>query len=260
VSAGGQNDHAREAATYVYGVVAADEAPGIDAPAIGGDQPVRAVTSGGLTAIVSTVDSDFVRATREDLQRHMAVLEEAAAATTVVPLRFGTVMPGDDVVRAELLESRADEIRGMLGRLDGRIELSLNGTYQEQVLGEVIKEDREVAALRERIRGRDEAGTYYDRIKLGELVAGAMAAKREQDAARVLDKLRPLADDVHLGELTHERSVLSASFLVRRDRLEEFDRAAEEVARQHHDRIRFRYAGPLPPFDFVGAGEGGPWG
>lgn len=250
----------RGAATYVYGVAAADDAPEITAPAIGGEAAVRAVTSGGLTAIVSDVDSEFVRATREDLQRHMAVLEEAAAATTVVPLRFGTVMPGDDVVRAELLDARADEIRAMLGRLDGRIELSLNGTYQEQVLGEVVDEDREVAALRARVRGRDDAATYYERIRLGELVAGAMAAKREEDTERVLAKLRPLADDVHLGELSHERSVLSAAFLVRRDRLDEFDRAAEEVARQHRDRIRFRYAGPLPPFDFVGAGEGGPWG
>jgi gas vesicle protein GvpL/GvpF len=257
VSAGEQR---ADAATYVYGVVSADDAPEITAPAIGGEKSVRSITSGGLTALVSDVAGDFVRATREDLQRHMAVLEEAAAATTVVPLRFGTVMPGDDVVRAELLDARAEEVRGMLGRLDGRIELSLNGTYQEEVLGEVVDEDREVAALRARVRERDEAATYYERIRLGELVAGAMAAKREHDTERVLAKLRPLADDVHLGELTHERSVLSAAFLVRRDRLEEFDRAAEEVARQHRDRIRFRYAGPLPPFDFVGAGEGGPWG
>jgi hypothetical protein len=259
VSAGGRDQEAATA-TYVYGVVSAENAPAISAPAIGGEHPVRAVTSGGLTAIVSNVASDFVRATREDLQRHMAVLEEAAAAATVVPLRFGTVMPGDDLVRAELLDARAEEIRGMLRRLDGRIELSLNGTYQEQVLGEVIDEDREAAALRARVRGRDEAATYYERIRLGELVAGAMAAKREHDAERVLAELRPLADDVHLGELTHERSVLSAAFLVRRDRLEDFDRAAEQVAKQHRDRIRFRYAGPLPPFDFVGAGEGGPWG
>jgi len=259
VSAGGRAQLAAPA-MYVYGVVSAEDVPEIAGPAIGGERSVRAVTSGGLTAIVSDVDSDFVRATREDLQRHMAILEEAAAATTVVPLRFGTVMPGDDVVQAELLNARGEEIRGMLGRLGGRVELSLSGTYHEHVLSEVVNDNREVAALRARVRGRDEAATYYDRIRLGELVAGAMAAKREQDAERVLATLRPLADDVHLGELTHERSVLNAAFLVRRDRLEEFDHAAEEVAKQHRDRIRFRYAGPLPPFDFVGAGEGGPWG
>jgi hypothetical protein len=81
----------------------------------------------------------------------------------------------------------------------------------------------------------------------------------EIDGLVVLAALQPLADDVRLGDLTHERSVFSASFLVHRDRLPEFDRAAEEVAAQNRARIRFRYAGPLPPYDFVG-GKGGPWG
>jgi hypothetical protein len=245
-------------ATYVYGVVRAREAPKIEAAGVGGG-PVRSVSEGALAAIVSDVDAGFVEAGREDLERHLAVLEQAALSATVVPLRFGTVMPDDDAVTGELLRGRAGEIEEMLSSLDGRVELSLSGTYEERVLGEVVAEQPEVATLRERVRGRDEAATYYDRIRLGELVANAMAAKRERDTEQVLAKLRPLADDVRLGDVAHERSVLSASFLVHRDRLPEFDRAAEEVAAANRSRIRFRYAGPLPPYDFVG-GKAGPWG
>jgi hypothetical protein len=246
-------------ATYVYGVVRAREAPKIEAAGVA-ERPVRTVTEGGLAAIVSDVDAGFVEAGREDLERHLAVLEQAALSATVVPLRFGTVMPDDAAVTAELLRGRAAEIEELLSNLDGRVELSLSGTYEERVLGEVVAEQPEVAALRERVRGRDEAATYYDRIRLGELVANAMAAKRERDTEQVLAKLRPLADDVRVGDAPHERSVLSASFLVHRDRLPEFDRAAEEVAAANRSRIRFRYAGPLPPYDFVGGGKAGPWG
>lgn len=246
-------------ATYVYGVVRAREAPKVDAVGVGRGAPVRTVAEGELSAIVSDVDEGFVEAGRDDLERHLAVLERAALSATVVPLRFGTVMPNDDAVRAELLEARASEIDALLADLDGRVELSLSGTYEERIFGEVVAEQPEVAALRERVRGRDEAASYYDRIRLGELVATAMAAKRERDTEQVLAKLRPLADDVRLGDVAHERSVLTASFLVHRDRLPEFDRAAEEVAAQNQSRIRFRYAGPLPPYDFVG-GKGGPWG
>lgn len=247
-------------ATYVYGVVRADAAPAMDAVGVARQAPVRIVKSGGLAAMVSDVDEGFVEATREDLDRHMALLQQAAVSSTVIPLRFGTVLPDDDAVERELLGARATDIERLLSALDGRVELSLSGTYEEQVLGEVVAEDREVAALRERVRGRDEAATYYDRIRLGELVANAMAAKRERDAERVLATLRPLADDVHVGDVAHERSVFTAAFLVHRDRLPEFDRAAEEVAAQNRERIRFRYAGPLPPYDFVGGQEGGPWG
>jgi len=256
---GGSGSGPPATATYVYGVVRASEAPKIDAVGVGGETRVRSVADGELTAIVSDVDEGFVEAGREDLARHMAVLEQAALSATVVPLRFGTVMPDDGAVTAELLRARAGELDELLSALDGRVELSLSGTYDERIFGEVVAEQPEVAALRERVRGRDENATYYDRIRLGELVAKAMAAKRQRDTEQVLERLRPLADDVHVGDVAHERSVLSAAFLVHRDRLPEFDRAAEEVAAQNRSRIRFRYAGPLPPYDFVG-GKAGPWG
>jgi hypothetical protein len=250
---------APSSATYVYGVVRTSEAPKIAAVGVGGHGDVRQLTEGELTAIVSDVDPGFVEAGRADLERHMAILEQAALSATVVPLRFGTVMPSDGAVIAELLRDRVAELVDLLVALDGRVELSLSGTYEERIFGEVVAEQPEVAALRERMRGRDENVTYYDRIRLGELVASAMAAKRQRDTEQVLAKLRPLADDVRVGEVAHERSVLAASFLVHRDRLPEFDRAAEEVAAENRSRIRFRYAGPLPPYDFVG-GKAGPWG
>jgi len=259
VSAGPTEGVARTA-TYVYGVVRASETPRIDAAGVGRQAPVRTVTQGELTAIVSDVDAGFVEAGREDLERHMAILEQAALSATVVPMRFGTVMPDDGAVAEELLGVRAADLDELLSGLDGRVELSLSGTYEERIFGEVVAEEPEVAALRERVRGHDENATYYDRIRLGELVANAMAAKRRRDTDDVLAKLRPLADDVRVGDVAHERSVLSASFLVHRDRLPEFDRAAEEVAAQNRTRIRFRYAGPLPPYDFVGGGKAGPWG
>jgi Gas vesicle synthesis protein GvpL/GvpF len=256
----GSPSGAPSTATYVYGVVRTSAAPKIDAAGVGGRARVRTLSDGELTAIVSDVDPGFVEAGREDLERHMAILEQVALSATVVPLRFGTVMPDDDAATAELLRARAAELQELLAALDGRVELSLSGTYDERIFGEVVAEQPEIAALRERVRGRDENATYYDRIRLGELVAQAMAAKRQHDTEQVLAKLRPLADDVRVGDAAHERSVLSASFLVHRDRLPEFDRAAEAVAAQNRSRIRFRYAGPLPPYDFVGGGKAGPWG
>jgi Gas vesicle synthesis protein GvpL/GvpF len=255
------DDTATRGETYVYGVMRAAEAPAVRTPGVGAEPtPVRTVTSGGLSALVSDVEAGLVRATRADLERHLQVLQEAAAAATVVPLRFGTVMPGDETVQRDLLVAREADLERMLGELTGRVELSLKGTYEERVLAEVVRERRDIAQLRERVRGADEAATYYDRIRLGELVADAMAAKRDEDTERILAPLRPLAEDVRLGDLTHERSVLSAAFLVRRERIDEFDGAADEVARAHEGRIRFRYAGPLPPYSFVRSEEGAPWG
>jgi hypothetical protein len=45
--------------------------------------------------------------------------------------------------------------------------------------------------------------------------------------------------------------VLSASFLVDREQLNQFDEALEEVAAGQAGRIRFKLTGPLPPHSFV---------
>jgi len=45
--------------------------------------------------------------------------------------------------------------------------------------------------------------------------------------------------------------VFSASFLVDRDRIAEFDQAVDETGRQHADRMRLKYTGPLPPHSFA---------
>jgi hypothetical protein len=248
--------------TYIYGIVRAQSAvPPTDAAGVG--EPagsVRVVTSGPIAALVSDAPPAPMRATRADLSRHMEVLQRASADATVVPLRFGTIMPDDQTLRAELLDARRPTLERLLDELDGRVELSLKGIYEETVFAEILAERREIAQLRERVARVPEAASYYDRIRLGELVSAALDERRQRDAGAVLSRLAPLADDVVDGELTHERAVFNAAFLVRRDRVEAFDAAAAAVADEHSGRITFRYAGPLPPFNFVRWEDGSGWG
>ena len=248
------------AAIYVYGVVGEGSAPGVKTVGVGsGDTPVRTLTQGQLAAVVSDVDPGFSRASRDDLARHTAILQEIAAAKTVIPLRFGTVLPDEEGVEA-LLERHQGALRQLLDRLSGRVELSLKATYEETAFGDIVAEWPAVADLRERLRGRPEAATYYDRIRLGELVAEAMSVMRQRDTDAILTPLRDLAEDVRLSDVTHERGVLNAAFLLPRERMSDFDRAADQVAERHANRIQFRYAGPLPPYDFVTGDPDTPWG
>lgn len=248
--------------TYIYGIVRAETAvaprdvAGVGEPA----GPVRIVTSGSIAALVSDAPPAPMRATRADLSRHMEVLRRASAEATVVPLRFGTMVPDDRTLQAELLDARRPALERLLDDLDGRVELSLKGIYDETVFAEIVSERGEIAELRERVAQVPEAASYYDRIRLGELVSAALDERRRRDAGAVLSRLAPLADDVAEGEPTHERGVLNAAFLVGRDRVEAFDAAAAAVADEHRGRITFRYAGPLPAFNFVTWEDEPAWG
>ena len=247
--------------TYVYGVLRADATNVAPERGVGPlDSPLRTVTHGSLRAVISDVPAGEMAATRDDLYRHTEILQLLMKADTILPMRFGTVMPDEHTVASRLLDARGDELRQLLDRLDGKVELTLKASYNESVLREVVADNPEIARLNERVRARSPEAGYYERIRLGELVASSLQAKRELDAGAIIDHLQPHAVDMMIWEPAHERAVLNAAFLIDIGTLEHFDAAAEKVARQQTERMRFRYTGPLPPFSFAELEKSATWG
>jgi hypothetical protein len=241
---------AADQATYVYGVLSAeDEPPHING--IGG-APLHEVTSDGIAALVSALSGEELRLGREEMTAHARVLEEALQHGTVLPMRFGVVMAGEPAVKRELLDAHLDELKQQLGEMAGKVELRLRAVYDEaNLMREVVDADQDIARLRRSLRGAPEDATYYGRIQLGEMVAQAVERKRGEDAGKILEALTPLALALHVGEPNNERIVINASFLVERGRMAEFDAAVDEIGREQADRMRIKYTGPLPPHSFV---------
>jgi Gas vesicle synthesis protein GvpL/GvpF len=236
--------------TYAYGAIrSADARPVRERGVLGGE--VRFVERDGLAVIASDVEG-AVPARRADLLAHLAVLEELAGEATVLPMRFGTVFDTDDEAVLELLVRRRDVLDRLFEDLEGTVELSVKAIYDEDaVMGEIVAERPDIARLSRRTRGLPEDATYFERIRLGELVAQALQRKREADGEAVIRRLTPFALDVVVGAPTMERMLVSASFLVRRERVDEFARAVGDLERDHGERMRFRLTGPLPPYSFV---------
>jgi hypothetical protein len=238
-------------AIYVYGVLGGHGgAPNI--AGVGGAR-LKQITSNGLTALVSDMppDRELVLG-REEMTAHARVLEEALEHGTVLPMRFGVVMAGEPAVKQHLLDAHRNELERQLNELSGKIELRVRAVYDEdQLMREVVQENQDIARQRESLRGASEDATYYGRIQLGEMVAQAVERKRDRDAATLLEQLAPLAVAVEVGEPSNDRVVISASFLVERERMSEFDDAVDVVGRAQADRMRIKYTGPLPPHSFV---------
>lgn len=237
-------------AKYVYGVIpAAGDPPSV--AGIGGT-PVQLIGVDEIAALVSDIDPDGLEMGREAMTAHERVLEDALTGATVLPMRFGVIMKGEQAVRSELLSRHGSELRAQLAALDGKIELRLRATYEEdRLMREAVAQDPEILRLRESLRHVPEEATYYARIQLGELVAAAVERTREADGEAILAELAPLAVSVEVGANAHERIALNASFLVERGRLAAFDERVDEIGRSQAGRMRFKYTGPLPPHSFV---------
>jgi hypothetical protein len=238
-------------AIYVYGLVAADAALPDDLVGLGPSGTVTTMAHEKVAAIVGDVPLDRPLGTRDDLVAHEAVVDSVAARTTVLPMRFPAVIEEEGVVD-ELLAPHHDRFVRALEQLEGTVQYTLKGRYDQDVLlREIVEEDAEVRALQERIHGVPEDASYYDRVKLGELIVKALEERRDVDAQDVLDRIGPFAESVSATTPTQPEDVVNAAFLVRRDGAEDFEKAVEELGADTSEWLKLRLLGPLAPYDFV---------
>src|SRR3954454_21310132 len=239
------------ASKYVYGVVRAKDRAKPKGKGIA-NKPLKVVAADGLGALTSDVPGEELEAGRDELLTHSRVLEEALGDGVVLPMRFGVVMPDEDTVRAELLDPHREGLEAQLEEMSGKVEMNVKAIYDEgEVLAEILDENPDIARGREKIHGRSEDATYYERIDLGERIVGALQAKREADERAIVDALAPHALEVEVSEPMHERMAVNASFLVTEDRLDKFNSELDSIAESHGGRLRFKATGPLPPHSFV---------
>jgi hypothetical protein len=241
-----------DANVYVYGVLSGSEQAAVS---VGGveDAEVRTVEHAGLAALVSTLEADSLAAAKE-VRNHWRVLEEASKSATVLPVRFGTVMEGDAAVRERLLAPNAERLSELLGELAGRVQLNVKGDYDEdRLLREVVRESPAIAALRERVAGLSETAGYYDRIRLGELVAAQVARHREQDEALALARLEPSAVSARAEAPSSANTAFNLAFLVEAGKVDSFSQVVGALREELGERVELRYVGPLPPYSFADA-------
>ena len=204
-----------------------------------------------LGMVVSTSPEAEYDSSRRNMLNHTKVLEEVMEHQSILPVRFDTIAPSRDKAY-KLLESRYDELISELARIDGKVEMGLKALWFEGIVFEEILVDRsDIRQLRDSLQGKSPDRTYYERIKLGELVEAAVRDKRLHDEQMIMDALRPLAVDSRVNETYGERMILNAAFLVERVREPELDAAVQALDEQMKTRVLFRYVGPVAPYNFV---------
>jgi hypothetical protein len=231
---------------HVYGVVPSDQPSEISAA------EVRRVVHRKVAALVGDVAPGELAAARL-LRVHWRVLDQAAATCTVLPVRFGTVMADERAVVDEFLAPNYDDLVAELDALAGKVQLTVKGFFDEDALmRDVVAASPEIARLREHVRAIPEAAAYYERIQLGQVVAGEVERARERDTELVLARLEPIAVAASREAPASADAAVNLAFLVERKRVDEFSKAVTELGHELAGRVKLRYVGPLPPYSFTG--------
>ncbi|WP_016699675.1 GvpL/GvpF family gas vesicle protein [Actinoalloteichus spitiensis] len=234
---------------YLYGIIRGDHPADLSShDGVGPDRPpLRVLRDGGLAVVVSEAPRDL-RGKRRDLIAHQRVLDALGEQGAVLPFGFGVVSPDEGTVLGELAGGAAHFSR-LLDEVDQMVEINVKVTHREDVvLRQILLADPELLRLNERTR---EGAGHQDRLRLGELVAGALDVRRREDASAVLDVLGPAAHQVSTVPSEVGGPLLNASFLVPRDGMESFHDQVAVAERRFGEWLEIRVVGPLPPYSFV---------
>ncbi|MFH1365641.1 MAG: GvpL/GvpF family gas vesicle protein [archaeon] len=166
-----------------------------------------------LAAVLSKTELKDYEPNEENVTKHKQVSLHVLQDTTVLPVAFGMVFKSRGV-----LITTMRKVYGTLKRnlrlTDNKVELGVKALFNEE-MNEAEKEEFKKTC--------------------------------EKDFIETLNKI---AVGSKQGKLFSERLAFNISFLVDRDKIEEFSKAIEKLINKYKS-LKVQYTGPWPPYNFV---------
>jgi len=237
---------------YMYCITESDEAKSFGPLGIGGrGDELYTICHGGIAALVSNAPIKKYRVSRENSLAHEKAIERVMVEHTVLPVRFATVAEDEDKVR-RILRAEQERFKDLLNNVRNKTELSVKAMFKEEVIyREILQKYEDIRLQREKIATLDSSKSHLQRVEIGRMVEDALQREKQIVKDDILNALSPLAEEVRVNDTYGELMIINAAFFVEKSKEDDFDRQVYELGDRYGERTRFKYVGPLPPFNFV---------
>jgi hypothetical protein len=237
---------------YIYCIIASNEAESFGPLGIGGrSDELHVILYKDIAAVVSNSPVISYAVSRENMLAHEKAIEEVMKKYTVLPVRFCTIAQDEDKVK-KILEKEHDKFAGLLKNIEGKKELGLKAIFKENAIyKEIAQKHEDIRSLKKALSSETPAKTYYMRVEVGRKVEAALQEEKDIYKEEILNALSPLAHDTKVNTAYGELMIISTAFLVENAKEAEFDRNVQALEDKYGDKIKFKYVGTLPPFNFV---------
>jgi len=238
---------------YIYCIIAKDNCEHQTFGTIGiggrGDE-LYAISYNDIAAVVSNSPVKHYSIARENLIPHERAIEEVMKTYTVLPVRFATIAEDEEKVK-KILEKDYDKLLNLLKNVEGKKELGFKAIFKEDIYNYILEKNQDIKALKEKLQNLPLGKTYYQRVEIGKMVEDALEKEKEIYKEDILNILSPLAVETKTNNTYGERMIINAAFFVENNREAEFDQKIQELDVKYGDKVKFKYVGTLPPFNFV---------
>jgi hypothetical protein len=241
-----------ESGRYVYGILNSKEPMNFGRMGIGGaGEPVYAVNYRDIAAVVSKTPVAMFDPTRENALAHEHVIETVMKNYTIIPMSFGTVFRTEDDIR-EVLKSIYSSLKDVLNQMAGKIEFGLKVNWErDQIIEELKQQDEDIRRFHSEIVRKQLQSTYFARMQLGRMIDKALSERATSYVREIYEGLRGICVASRDNKPIGDNMIMNAAFLVERRREAEFDSMVNKIAKKYGRRLKFKYTGPWPPYNFV---------
>lgn len=234
---------------YLYGIIKKEDKQSLSLDGL------TTVTYQSLVAVVAEKKiKDYHKLPKEETIRelisHQKIIEKIMSQTSILPVKFGTILKDKDEVTS-VLEKGCFFLRNTLRKIEDKIELDLVCFWNEAKAAQMAyQKSSKVRNLQKKI-GKKEEVTFEDKMAVGKLVADYLAKEREKLRNQILKALKKEAVASCSHALADVNMLLNQAFLVEKKKQKAFNNALNQLDSKFADLLNFRLVGPLPPYSFT---------
>ncbi|MBI1881281.1 MAG: GvpL/GvpF family gas vesicle protein, partial [Chloroflexi bacterium] len=225
---------------------------------VGADDPydeVYSIPYHHLAAVVSASPlTDYRGLQRNEaahyLVAHQRIVEALMQDGSILPVKFGTVLPDEDAVR-HLLTQGETFFQTALERFAQQVQLELIVLWNLQEVFQEIGQMEPIAQFKARLAARPPEETESERVAVGQLVKALLDRRRDALRDCLLPLLREVALDLVVNPLMNDSMVANVALLLDEAGREALEQRLEELDKTFEGRLTFRCVGPLPPYSFA---------
>ena len=118
------------------------------------------------------------------------------------------------------------------------------------VFQKILSESIAITNLKQKLVNTG-GGSQNDKIELGQLVESALETHKAHEADIIIEKIKPVVDDIMVNKNITENMFLNIALLIPRSKEEELDKVVNEIGESYGDTATFKYVGPTAPFNFI---------
>ncbi|HBE80148.1 MAG TPA: hypothetical protein DDW65_20555 [Firmicutes bacterium] len=230
---------------YLYGITPAQIGLLSDCEGVA-HLKVYAVPLGGVSVLVSYMDSELEDLNLDDAVKHVKVLETVMKQSAVIPIKFGTAVKSIEDLRKPIM-AQSDLLKKELQRLDGKYEVGVKAYWRkEAVLNELKKRFRDHASLLARAQLDPQTA-----LELGQRVESVVNEFRDKMENTIHPYLSAVTTENTTDEMMSAEMLYNGSFLVDVNQDEQLKKRVEKTAQKYPELVEFHYTTWLPPYNFV---------